>query len=148
MVDVVDPIKRSSMMAGIRGRDTKPEMILRRALHALGFRYRLHARKLPGKPDLVFPKFGAVVFVNGCFWHRHEGCHFASNPATRPDFWKRKFDENVARDRRNVLALTESGWRVAIVWECALRRDAQTLAAEVGRWLTSDAGPRWCIAAE
>lgn len=142
MVDVVDPTKRSSMMAGIRGTDTKPEMVLRHALHALGFRYRLHVRKLPGKPDLVFPKFRAAVFVNGCFWHRHEGCRFTTTPATRPDFWKDKFDGNVARDRRNVLALMDLGWRVAIVWECALRKDADAVAIELSRWLTEEAGPQ------
>ncbi len=142
MVDVVDPTKRSSMMAGIRGRDTKPEMVLRHALHALGFRYRLHVRKLPGKPDLVFPKFRAAVFVNGCFWHRHEGCRFTTTPATRPDFWKDKFEGNVARDRRNVLALMDLGWRVAIVWECALRKDADAVAIELSKWLTEEAGPQ------
>lgn len=122
MPDIVDRATRSRMMAGIGNRNTVPELVLRRALHALGLRYRLHDRKLPGTPDLVFPRFRAVCFVHGCFWHRHAGCPYATTPATRPEFWKAKFDSNVERDRRNRLALIEAGWRVAIVWECALRK--------------------------
>lgn len=142
MVDVVDPATRSRMMAGIRGRDTRPERELRRALHKLGFRYRLHCRDLPGKPDLVFPKYGAVVLVHGCFWHRHEGCRFTTTPATRPDFWMRKFEGNVARDRRNVDALRRAGWRVKVVWECEIKsRGVDQVAARVATWLR---GSRRC----
>lgn len=138
MVDVVDAATRSRMMAGIRGRDTKPEIELRRALHALGLRYRLHGKRLPGKPDLVFPRFRAVVFVHGCFWHRHEGCRFTTMPATRPDFWNAKFDENVQRDRRNMEALITSGWRIGIVWECAIKTEGGSIVAkEVRNWLHS-----------
>jgi DNA mismatch endonuclease (patch repair protein) len=109
-------------MSGIRGKNTKPELALRRALHARGFRFRLHSGKVHGRPDLVLPKHRAVVFVHGCFWHRHEGCRYATVPATRPEFWRAKFDANVARDNAIRTRLLEDGWRVATVWECALRK--------------------------
>ena len=105
MVDVVSSKVRSRMMAGIGGKDTKPELALRKGLFALGLRYRLHDRKLPGRPDIVLPRWNAVVFVHGCFWHRHPGCRFATTPSTRPEFWLDKFKKNVARDQRNVVAL-------------------------------------------
>lgn len=122
MVDVVDKQTRSWMMSGIRGTNTKPEMMLRRALHARGFRFRIHDRRLPGRPDIVLPKWGVVIEVRGCFWHRHQGCPKATTPATRPDFWQDKFDGNVRRDHANATALMEAGWRVLVVWECALTR--------------------------
>ncbi|MNL17484.1 Very short patch repair protein [compost metagenome] len=109
------------MMAGIKGRNTKPELVLRRALHRAGFRYRLHRRDLPGKPDLVLPRFGAVVFVHGCFWHRHRDCRFCTTPKSNAEFWLKKFEGNVARDAAAIESLCKSGWRVAIVWECSLR---------------------------
>lgn len=138
MVDVVDALTRSRMMSGIRGRDTKPELLLRRALHALGFRYRLHGRDLPGRPDIVLPRHRAVVFVHGCFWHRHAGCRYASTPATRPEFWANKFRKNVERDLRNQEALLATAWRVAVVWECALKKHpAPDIAAALGEWLVS-----------
>lgn len=121
MVDIVDQATRSRMMAGIRGRNTKPEIAVRRALHAMGFRFRLHDRRLPGRPDLVLARYRVAIFVHGCFWHRHTGCRFATTPATRPDFWQQKFDANVARDAQQRDALIASGWRVATVWECAFR---------------------------
>lgn len=127
------------MMAGIRGKDTRPEMLLRRSLHAAGFRYRLHCKELPGKPDLVFPRRGAVIFVHGCFWHRHPGCRFATTPATRPEFWNEKFRKNVERDLRDREALAAALWRVAIVWECALKsEEARYIANQIGQWLKSD----------
>ncbi len=137
MTDVVDSQTRSRMMARIRGTDTKPELILRRSLHALGFRYRLHTKDLPGKPDLVLPKYKAVIFVHGCFWHRHAGCRYASTPATRPEFWASKFSANVARDSAVRSALLLAGWRVATIWECAMRNEAGTAAARdiVVGWL-------------
>lgn len=136
MTDVVDKATRSRMMAGIRGKNTRPEIILRRALHADGFRFRLHDTRLPGKPDLVFPRFGAVCFVHGCFWHRHAKCRYATNPATRPEFWEAKFQANVAGDKRNRQSLIEAGWRVAVVWECALKHGQEVrVAKKVGRWL-------------
>lgn len=139
MTDVVDPATRSRMMAGIRGRNTRPELLVRRALHGMGFRYRLHHRGLPGRPDLVLPRYRAVVFIHGCFWHRHPHCRLSTTPATRPEFWENKFEQNVARDRRNVDALLQAGWRVAIVWECALRSTPDASIAAVADWLRSDA---------
>ncbi len=120
MVDIVDRATRSRMMSGIRGKDTTPERIVRSYLHRQGLRFSLHGRQLPGRPDLVLPKHGVVVFVHGCFWHRHPGCRYAYHPKTRKTFWSAKFNENVARDRRNVRALRAMGWQVFVVWECAL----------------------------
>ena len=140
MTDIVDSQTRSRMMAGIRGKDTKPELALRRSLHALGFRYRLHAKGILGKPDLVLPKYKAVIFVHGCFWHRHPGCRYASTPATRPEFWASKFSSNVARDSAVRSALLLAGWRVAAIWECALRTEAGVAAVRgiVSEWLHGD----------
>lgn len=141
MADIVDKQTRSRMMAGIKGKNTKPELVLRRALHARGFRYRLHSKTVPGRPDLVFPKHHAIVFVHGCFWHRHEGCRYTTTPSTRPEFWQAKFDANVARDRSVHDQLLDAGWRVATVWECALRRPAETALAVnlLAAWLRSSA---------
>lgn len=122
MTDIVDQQTRSRMMSGIRGKNTKPELALRRALHGRGFRFRLHSGKVHGRPDLFLPKHRAVVFVHGCFWHRHEGCRYATVPVTRPEFWRAKFDANVARDNAVRTRLLQDGWRVATVWECALRK--------------------------
>ena len=107
-------------MAAIRGANTKPEMIIRRGLHVRGFRFRLHDKKLPGRPDLVLPKHRAVIFVNGCFWHGHDRALFKW-PKTREDFWRDKIDGNVERDHKNLAVLAEAGWRVALIWECALK---------------------------
>ncbi len=120
MADNVSAGVRSRMMSGIRSRDTRPEMLIRRGLHALGYRYRLHDRTLPGRPDLVFPKRGAVIFVNGCFWHGH-GCRLCRWPATREEFWRTKITGNASRDRRVRQELDALGWRVLDVWECSLR---------------------------
>lgn len=126
MVDVVDRETRSRMMANIRGRDTKPEMLVRRMLHGAGYRYRLHDRRMPGRPDIVLPKHRVAIFVHGCFWHRHQGCRLCTTPGTRPEFWHDKFEANVERDQRNTASLVTSGWRVATIWECALKRKANT----------------------
>lgn len=131
MTDVVDASTRSRMMAGIRSRDTKPEMQVRRYLHASGFRFRLNVRSLPGSPDLVLAKWRTVIFVHGCFWHRHEGCALAYTPKSRQDFWLEKFEKNVTRDASAVVALKAAGWNVIVVWECTLR-DAQRDAALTG----------------
>jgi len=131
MTDVVDLSTRSRMMSGIRGKDTKPEMVVRRALFAEGFRFRLHRRDLPGAPDIVMPGRKVAIFVHGCFWHRHAGCRYAKLPATRPEFWKGKLGENVERDRRNIDSLLATEWRVLVVWECAIR-DAAVLATLPG----------------
>lgn len=139
MVDIVDKATRSRMMAGIRGANTHPEITLRKALHARGFRFRLHDRRLPGRPDIVLSKFRAVVFVHGCFWHRHPGCRFSSNPATRKSFWDEKFSGNVARDKRNLIALRAEGWRTAVIWECVLRvKDPSPAIEKLSAWICSN----------
>jgi len=120
-------------MSGIRGRDTKPEILVRSLLHREGFRFRLHVRELPGKPDIVLPKYRAAIFVHGCFWHGHD-CPLYRLPGTRPDFWRNKIDRNRASDRRAREALLAAGWRVAVVWECALR-GAGTDPGHVGQRL-------------
>lgn len=121
MTDVVDALTRSRMMSGIRGRDTLPELTVRRALHSAGLRYRVDVRSLPGRPDIVFPSRLVAIFVHGCFWHRHQGCRFATTPATRPEFWQTKFAQNVARDERVRRQLEAAGWAVVTVWECETR---------------------------
>ena len=127
MADVVTEETRSRMMSGIRGKDTKPEMFVRKALFAAGFRFRLHRRDLPGAPDVVMAGRRVAVFVHGCFWHRHKGCRLAAVPATRPEFWKAKLDGNAARDGKNIGRLRALGWRVLVVWECALREERTLL---------------------
>ena len=111
-------------MAGIRGRDTKPELAVRRAVYRLGFRYRLHVRNLPGTPDLVFPRRRAVLFVHGCFWHRHTGCRLAYEPKSNVEFWRLKFARNVARDATATSQLADMGWEVLTIWECEVRETA------------------------
>lgn len=132
MADVVDRATRSRMMSGIRARDTKPEVIVRKYLHAHGFRYRIAPRNLPGKPDIVLPKYRTVVFVHGCFWHRHRNCKFATIPASNAAFWQSKFDANIARDHRVVAQLRRWGWRVFVVWSCAITESKmRTLARRI-----------------
>lgn len=141
MVDVVDSATRSRMMSGIRGRNTKPEILVRSLLHRQGFRFRLHARDLPGKPDIVFPRFRAVIFVHGCFWHGHD-CRLFKWPGTRPDFWREKIGRNQANDSRARSALLAAGWRIGIVWECAIRgkdRDLDSVAGRLSDWLRGSA---------
>jgi len=131
MTDVVAPATRSRMMAGIRGKDTKPELIVRSFLHRAGLRFRLHA-ELPGKPDLVLPRHGAVVFVHGCFWHRHKGCRYTTTPASNAEFWQQKFAANVRRDIVVTRQLEELGWRALVIWECELdERRLTKLAAAI-----------------
>lgn len=120
---------RSRTMRAVRSINTAPELRLRRALHAAGTRYRLHAPDLPGKPDIVFRRARVAVFVHGCFWHRHPGCKRASTPATRLDYWLPKFERNVARDQLQREALESTGWKVVTLWECELRSPAHLLAA-------------------
>jgi DNA mismatch endonuclease, patch repair protein len=127
------------MMAGIRGKNTNPELLLRRALHAAGFRYRIHDRRLPGRPDLVFPMYRAVIFVHGCFWHRHPECWWNTNPSSNAEFWESKLNQNAKRDTHVIGNLRELGWRVAVVWECSFRLAATTeVAGIVSAWLRSD----------
>ena len=121
-MDVVSSQTRSRMMGAVRATNTKPELVVRRLAHKLGYRFRLHRRDLPGTPDLLFPKYNICLFVHGCFWHRHQGCKAASNPSSNVDFWKDKFDRNVTRDARNEKALRNAGWRVFVIWECETKK--------------------------
>lgn len=123
MVDIVDKKTRSRMMSRIRARDTSPELAVRKALFAAGFRYRLHSRRLPGCPDIVLPRHKIIVLVNGCFWHRHARCRLAYVPKSNVAFWMQKFDENVSRDRRVKRALKKAGWTIHIVWECQVHEE-------------------------
>jgi DNA mismatch endonuclease (patch repair protein) len=138
MADVVDRATRSRMMAGIRGRDTAIERAIRKALHARGFRFRVDDRRLPGRPDIVLPRWKAVILVHGCFWHAHD-CGLCRIPSTRPEFWRDKLAGNADRDERNRRQLLEGGWRVATVWECSLRGRGQqaveAVADRLGDWL-------------
>lgn len=139
MVDVVDSATRSRMMAGIRGRNTKPEILVRSLLHRQGFRFRLHGSDLPGKPDIVFPRLRAVIFVHGCFWHGHD-CPLFKWPATRPEFWRAKIGRNQANDGKSVDSLLAAGWRVGVIWECSIRGrdcDLEGVAFRVSDWLRS-----------
>jgi len=120
-MDTVDKVTRSKIMSKVGQKGTGPEMKLRKALHKLGFRYRVNVKGLPGTPDLVFPKYKSVIFVHGCFWHRHEGCKYATTPKDREEFWLVKFKANMERDRRNIEVLEKLGWRVLVVWECELK---------------------------
>jgi len=119
--DRVDAAKRSQIMAKVKSKHTKPELAVRKIVHALGYRYRLHCSDLPGKPDLVFRPKRKLIFVHGCFWHRHKKCRFATTPKTRVEFWESKFRANVARDRRNRLELKQLGWQILSVWQCELK---------------------------
>ena len=136
MADIMSPEQRSERMSRIRGQDTGPELAIRKQLHAAGFRYRLH-QNLPGRPDLVLPKYKAIIFVHGCFWHRHAGCRVANTPKSNVDFWTGKFARNMARDAKVESTLRQSGWRVLVVWECDLNTKEKVMntAAMVGSWL-------------
>lgn len=136
-MDVVDKATRSKMMSGIRSKNTKPEVLLRSELHARGYRFRLHRRDLPGSPDIVLPKYSAVIEVHGCFWHRHPGCRFASTPKTREDFWQAKFEANVQRDASNIVELGRLGWRTFVAWECDIKRNVEEVADRIEEWLPS-----------
>jgi DNA mismatch endonuclease (patch repair protein) len=120
LADILTPEARSLLMSRIRGKDTRPEMTVRSIVHALGFRYRLHCRDLPGTPDLVFRRMQKIIFVHGCFWHRHDGCPRAYKPKSRKSFWREKFRLNKQRDRLHIKQLTQDGWDVMVVWECEL----------------------------
>lgn len=127
-MDIVSKEVRSRMMAGIRGSDTRPEIKVRKLLHKHGFRYRLHSRKLPGRPDIVLPRYRLCIFIHGCYWHRHPGCKYATTPRSREEFWRLKFQQNIDRDTKNRKALLEQGWRVFEIWECGIRRPEPDLA--------------------
>ena len=133
MADVHSKATRSYNMSQIKGKDTKPEMLVRRFLHARGFRYRLHVKDMPGKPDIVLPKYKTVILIHGCFWHGHEGCRYYVVPKTRTEWWLNKINTNIANDTKAVAALQNTGWRVITLWECELKPTTidATLAALV-----------------
>jgi DNA mismatch endonuclease (patch repair protein) len=143
VVDIVDQATRSRMMSGIRSKNTQPEIAVRRGLHHRGFRFRLHDRRLPGKPDIVLPRYRAVIFVHGCFWHGHD-CRLFRMPSTREEFWSAKIEANRNKDRTSVDQLHSQGWRIATVWECSLRgkgRDVERVADRLAEWLHSEEMP-------
>ena len=139
MVDTLTKSQRSHRMSRIRGRDTKPEMVVRRMAHALGYRFRLHRRDLPGRPDLVFPRLKAVIFVHGCFWHRHPDpkCRLARMPKSKISFWRNKLEGNRQRDLRKQQELANQGWRVLILWECELK-DKVAIAHKLRLFLSGE----------
>lgn len=127
MTDVHEPEVRSYNMSRIRSKDTKPEMIVRRFLHKNGLRFRLHVKDLPGKPDIVLPKFKTVIFVNGCFWHGHQNCRYFVKPLTRNDYWIKKIEKNITRDDKAKKTLKELNWEIEIMWECQLKKNSEHL---------------------
>ncbi len=140
MTDTISPEKRSQVMARVRSRDTKPELLIRKGLHARGFRYRLHVKELPGKPDLVFPRYEAIIQINGCFWHGHS-CPQCRMPSSNAEYWNRKIARNVERDISNRQSLLDAGWRVLTIWECALtgksKLEFNQVVALASEWLLS-----------
>lgn len=138
MVEKIQPLTRSRMMAGIRGKDTQPEKVVRSFLHKQGFRFRLHKSGLPGRPDVVLARWKVVVFVHGCFWHGHENCHYFKVPKTRSQFWSDKIQANRNRDEVNCEKLINAGWRVAILWECALRDKPEEALTYLRKFVESD----------
>ena len=144
MADTLSSEERSRLMSRIRGKDTKPELVVRRMLHSMGYRFRLHRRDLPGKPDIVLPRHGVCIFVHGCFWHLHRNCKDARIPKTRRTWWRKKLEGNAARDKRHSAALRRLGWRVITVWECQtekpeylLKRLQAILPARARRFLAA-----------
>ena len=127
MTDPFSKEKRSWIMSRVRGRDTKPEILVRSFVHRMGFRFRIHRRDLPGNPDIVLPRHGKVIFVHGCFWHGHRGCPRSKRPTTNEEFWNKKLDGNIKRDRRFRRAVSRMGWRVLVVWECETRKPDKVL---------------------
>ena len=141
MADIVSPAIRSRMMSGIGGKNSLPELLIRRLLFSAGYRFRLHRRDLPGTPDIVMPGKQIAIFVHGCFWHAHQGCKYFKVPKTRPDFWAAKLQANINRDHKSVDALVKMGWRVLCVWECATRdhKTCELLGNEMVHWINSNA---------
>jgi DNA mismatch endonuclease, patch repair protein len=137
-MDIVTPAKRSLMMSGIRGKNTKPELAVRKLVHGLGYWFRLHRRDLPGSPDLALPRLKKVIFVHGCFWHRHQGCKFACTPKSNVEFWQTKLNENIRRDTTARHALCSTGWEVLIVWECEVS-NLPALSQKLSTFLSTDA---------
>ncbi len=135
MTDNLSSQRRSWNMSRIRSTDTKPEIVLRSVLHRMGFRFRLHCRGLPGRPDIVLPKYNTVIFVHGCFWHQHPGCNEAVRPKTNVKYWVEKLEGNVKRDKRNHIALRRQGWRVFRLWECQIEKDPIRIAKQLAKKL-------------
>lgn len=138
MVDIVDSTTRSLMMSKIRSKNTKPELLIRSLLHRKGFRFRVHVKDLPGKPDIVLAKYKAVIFINGCFWHGHQDCSLFRLPSTRIDFWEQKIARNQTNDNKAIVALLEKNWRIAIIWECSIRgknRNPEQVITLIANWL-------------
>jgi len=138
MIDIVDSLTRSRMMAGVKSKNTKPELLIRSLLHRNGFRFRIHKKDLPGKPDIVLPKYKAVIFIHGCFWHGHENCRLFKIPSTRPEFWKPKILKNRENDSNAIGLLLAENWRVCIIWECAIRgakKDLEQMLQLISNWL-------------
>lgn len=149
MIDIVEPATRSRMMAGIRSHNTKPEIKVRKALHGLGFRFARTNSDLPGKPDIVLPRWKVAIFVHGCFWHWHE-CHLSKLPTSNEDFWLAKFSANRQRDARVVTELLLSGWRVLTIWECALRGKKaadlfDTTIIHIAHWIREESNQKTCV---
>lgn len=138
MTDIVDKATRSRMMSGIKGKNTQSELFIRKNLHRLGYRYRLHYPGLPGRPDIALPKYKAIILINGCFWHGHQ-CHLFKWPSTRTEFWRTKIEKNMLRDRNNLSRYRELGWKVLVIWECATRgkerMPIENLLAATVEWL-------------
>ena len=139
MADIVSPEKRSKMMAGIKGKNTKPEVALRKELYHRGFRYRTHGKGITGKPDIVLRKYNALVFIHGCFWHGHENCKLFRMPKSKTEFWTDKIGGNIERDKRKMQTLLDEGWRVLIVWECAVKGKQERIP------LTADLAEKWIL---
>ena len=139
-MDVVDKQTRSRMMANIKGKNTKPEITIRSLLHRQGFRFRIHDKSLPGKPDLILKRYKAVIFVHGCYWHRHENCKLASTPKQNKEFWLKKFDENLRRDGEVYYQLKLLAWRTAVIWECSIRdkKNLPDYIKTLTTWLKSE----------
>ncbi|TXI47153.1 very short patch repair endonuclease [Methylophilus sp.] len=138
MVDTVTSEQRSWNMSKIKGKNTHPELLLRSLLHKAGFRFRLHRKDLPSSPDIVLPMYRTVIFVHGCFWHRHPNCRNATMPSSRPEFWAEKFKQNLERDARNSAALVRAGWKVYIVWECELRSKKEEILERLSESIRSN----------
>jgi DNA mismatch endonuclease (patch repair protein) len=136
-MDKLSPTERSRVMSAVRGKDTTPELIVRRLLHAMGFRFRLHRKDLPGKPDIVLPKYQTCIFVHGCFWHQHPRCKRASRPASNIKFWDAKLLGNIERDKRNYRALKKLGWRIMVIWECKTK-NSEVLQQKITRFFLAD----------
>lgn len=135
-MDIFNKEKRSSIMSSIKSVNTTPEVIVRRILHRNGYRFRLHRNDLPGRPDIVLPKYNKIIFVNGCFWHGHENCKRSKLPDTNKDFWSSKISKNIERDKRNILKLQEMGWDCLIIWDCQIKKkDIQSLTTTLTEFI-------------